>query len=117
FECLRSLLAEIELTTTEIIIVDNASTDETKQMLSCFADFVRVVENDENRGFVDACNQGAAIARGKYLVFVNNDIVVLPGWLTNLTDTVESDSSIGAVGSMFLYPDGSIQEAGGIIWK
>jgi glycosyltransferase involved in cell wall biosynthesis len=78
---------------------------------------VRVVENAENRGFVDACNQGAELARGRYLVFLNNDTVVLPGWLAALVETAERDVSAGAVGSLFLYPDGRIQEAGSVIWS
>lgn len=117
FQCLRSLTSEVDLTDSEIIVVNNASTDDTSEMLSYVADFVRVINNEENRGFVDACNQGAAAAKGKYLVFLNNDTLVLKDWLTALLDTVESNSKVGAVGSMFLYPDGSIQEAGAIVWK
>jgi O-antigen biosynthesis protein len=117
FLCLRSLFREVDLHIGEVIVVDNASTDRTKELLSHFEDFVRVIYNDENRGFVDACNQAASIARGKYLVFLNNDTEVLSGWLTNLLNTVEGDPSVGAVASMFLYPDGTIQEAGGIIWR
>lgn len=117
FQCLRSLLNEIDFTKTEVIVVDNASTDETPRLLSRYGKFLHVIRNEENRGFVDACNQGAAAARGKYLVFLNNDTEVLPSWLEHLVETVESDPAIGAVGSMFLYPDGSIQEAGGIVWK
>lgn len=117
FQCLRSLLAEVDLTETEIIVVDNGSTDETQEVLSHFSSVVRVIRNEDNRGFVEACNQGAAIARGKYLMFLNNDTVVLPGWLDNLIDTIESDQKAGAVGSMFLYPNGKIQEAGAIVWQ
>ncbi len=88
-----------------------------KNVLAHFQNVVHAIRNEENRGFVDACNQGAAVARGKYLVFLNNDTVVLPGWLKGLVETIEANPAIGAVGSMFLYPDGSIQEAGGIVWK
>ncbi|MEP6742091.1 MAG: glycosyltransferase family 2 protein, partial [bacterium] len=115
--CINSLLQEINLNETEIIVVDNASTDETPEMLSILGDLVRVIRNEENRGFVDACNQGAAVARGQFLVFLNNDTKVLPGWLDHLLTTIENRRSVGAVGSMFLYPDGSIQEAGAIVWN
>jgi GT2 family glycosyltransferase len=115
-QCLRSLLSEISLDQREIIVVDNASTDETKQVLSYFGGFIQVVSNEENRGFVDACNQGAAKARGEFLVFLNNDTEVLPGWLNYLEETAQRPS-VGAVGSLFLYPDGSIQEAGAIVWR
>jgi GT2 family glycosyltransferase len=117
FQCLRSLARELDADDAEIIIVNNASTDETAELLARFGETLRVVSNNENRGFVDACNQGAQAARGQYLVFLNNDAVVLPGWLDELIQTVEADESIGAVGSIFLYPDGRIQEAGAIIWR
>ncbi len=117
FQCLRSLLGEVDFRDTEVVVVDNASTDETRELLSHFRGLVRVVENDENRGFVDACNQGAAVSRGRHLVFLNNDTVVLPGWLTALVETVERDERAGAVGSLFLYPDGRIQEAGAGVWS
>jgi len=115
--CLDSLLNEIDLRDTEVIVVNNGSTDQTAQLLVQFGDCLRVVENEENRGFVDACNQGAAVARGKFLVFLNNDTEVLPGWLNPLEETAEQRPSVGAVGSLLLYPDNSIQEAGAIIWQ
>ncbi|MBA3438556.1 MAG: glycosyltransferase [Pyrinomonadaceae bacterium] len=117
FQCLRSLIREIDFNETEIIVVNNASRDETEIVLFHLGDIVQVINNRENMGFVDACNQGAAVARGKYLVFLNNDTQVLPGWLKHLIDTVENDPSIGAVGSMLIYPDGSLQEAGAGVWK
>lgn len=116
-QCLLSLLDEIDLRESEVIVVDNASIDNTAQVLSRFRDLVHVISNEENRGFVDACNQGAAVARGEFLVFLNNDTKVLPGWLKHLEDTLKDKPSVGAVGSLFLYPDGSIQEAGAIVWK
>ncbi len=117
FQCLRSIIHVVDFSQTEVIIVDNASTDNTEQVISHFEELVRVITNKRNCGFVDACNQGAAAAHGKYLVFLNNDTTVLPGWLEYLVKTVEDNPSVGAVGSMFLYPDGSIQEAGAIVWK
>ena len=117
YRCLKSLLQELNLRESEIIVVNNGSTDETGQVLVQVAHLLCVINNSENRGFVDACNQGAAIARGKYLVFLNNDTTVLRGWLSCLLETIDGSASVGAVGSMFLYPDGSIQEAGAIVWQ
>jgi GT2 family glycosyltransferase/glycosyltransferase involved in cell wall biosynthesis len=117
FQCLRSLLREVNFDDTEVIVVDNASADRTRELLAHFRGYVRVIENDENRGFVDACNQGAESARGRYLVFLNNDTVVLPGWLDQLVETIGRDGRAGAVGSLFLYPDGRIQEAGSVVWS
>jgi GT2 family glycosyltransferase/glycosyltransferase involved in cell wall biosynthesis len=116
-QCLDSLVKELDFSQVEIIVVDNASSDNTEEVLARFAEFVRVISNERNSGFVDACNQGAAAAKGKYLVFLNNDTVVLPGWLERLVETIEAEPAVGAVGSMFIYPDGSLQEAGGIIWR
>ncbi|HLL73873.1 MAG TPA: glycosyltransferase [Pyrinomonadaceae bacterium] len=117
FQCLRSLLREIDFRETEVIVVDNASTDATPRLLSHFSDLVRVVTNERNLGFVEACNRGAAVARGRYLVFLNNDTEVQPGWLSQLVATAERDPEVGAVGSLFLYPDGRVQEAGAIVWR
>jgi GT2 family glycosyltransferase len=116
-QCIESLIREVRPGETEIIVVDNASTDDTAEVLRTFGDAVRVITNEENLFFVRGCNAGAARARGKYLVFLNNDTVVLPGWLDHLVWTIERDDTIGAVGSMFLYPDGRVQEAGSIIWR
>jgi GT2 family glycosyltransferase len=115
--CLYSLVQNVDLKGVEIIVINNGSTDETGPILHQLANCVRVITNQENEGFVDACNQGASIAQGTYLVFLNNDTRVLQGWLKHLLDTIEANTSIGAVGSMFLYPDGKIQEAGALVWR
>ena len=117
FQCLRSLLDQVDFDANEVIVVDNASTDDTPDVLSRFSSIATVIRNEQNRGFVEACNQGAETARGEYLVFLNNDTQVLPGWLDHLVETVEVDSQAGAVGSMLIYPDGTIQEAGSIVWQ
>ncbi|HEX8069164.1 MAG TPA: glycosyltransferase [Pyrinomonadaceae bacterium] len=117
FQALRALLREVDLSRHEIVVVNNASTDETARLLAHFGALLTVVNNEENRGFVDACNQGAGVARGRFLVFLNNDTAVRPGWLAGLVETVERDERVGAVGSLLLYPDGTIQEAGAIIWR
>lgn len=117
FQCLRSLFREIDLTSAEIIVIDNASSDETQQMLALLKNRVRVIRNETNKGFVEACNQGANLARGRYLVFLNNDTIVQPDWLKAMVETVESDEKAGAVGSMLVYPNGRMQEAGGIVWN
>ncbi|HEV7906003.1 MAG TPA: glycosyltransferase [Pyrinomonadaceae bacterium] len=117
FQCLRSLLREIDFADTEVIVVNNASTDETTKLLSHFEGLVTVIDNAENRGLVDACNQGAATARGRYLLFLNHANVVLPGWLKHLLETIEGDAAIGAVGSMLLYADGRVREAGAFVWQ
>ncbi len=116
-QCFRSLIREINFNEHEVIIVNNGSPDQTKEVFSQLNGLVRLINNQNNEGFVQACNQGAAIARGKYLVFLNNDTVIKPGWLSCLIETAENDLHVGAVGSTLLYPDGRLQEAGSIIWR
>jgi GT2 family glycosyltransferase len=107
----------VDLANTEIIVINNASQDDTKAVLTYFDGFIRVLNNDENLGFVLGNNKGAALARGKYLVFLNNDTVVLPGWLEQMVKTAEEDPQVGVVGPMFIYPDWTLQEAGCILWS
>ncbi|MHB8174350.1 MAG: glycosyltransferase family 2 protein, partial [Nitrospirota bacterium] len=115
--CIRSILKAKVNASFEIIVVDNGSTDNTPEILGYFGEWVRVVRNDENKGFVIAANQGAAVAKGNFLVFLNNDTEVQDGWLDRLVETVKISEDIGAVGAKLIYPDGVLQEAGGIIWQ
>ncbi len=111
-DCLTALAALDGLPDYELIVVDNGSTDGTADFLAQLGGDVRIVTNGENVGFAKACNQGAALARGKYLVFLNNDTIPQPGWLNALVMEAEGDASVGIVGSKLLYPDGTIQHAG-----
>lgn len=97
----------------EIIVVDNASSDETPEMLQAFP-WVRVVRNEVNRGFSGANNQGAQLARGKFLVLLNNDMETQAGWLASLLE-VARDPQVGAVGARLLFPNGTLQHAGVVI--
>jgi GT2 family glycosyltransferase/glycosyltransferase involved in cell wall biosynthesis len=117
YECLKSILAAPPSRSFEIIIVDDWSDDETLLAALVFAGAVRIVRNTKNLGFVRTCNAGAALARGKYLFFLNNDTLVKPGWLDELVETFEQVPNIGIAGSKLLFADGKLQEAGGIIWR
>jgi 2-polyprenyl-3-methyl-5-hydroxy-6-metoxy-1,4-benzoquinol methylase len=116
YNCLRSIANNTSDVPYEVIVVDNASEDETGEWLDRIENLV-VIKNNENEGFIKACNKGAGAARGEFLVFLNNDTVVLPGWLSALIGTLQGEPSVGAVGAKLLYPDGRLQEAGGIIWN
>ena len=96
----------------EVIVVDNASTDGTPEFLTALGGDVQIIRNNENLGFAKACNQGAHAARGRYLVFLNNDTIPLDGWLNALVCEVERDLEVSVVGSKLLYPNGTIQHAG-----
>jgi GT2 family glycosyltransferase/glycosyltransferase involved in cell wall biosynthesis len=114
--CLASLFACDPDVAIQIVVVDDASRDETLRRLSALPG-VDVVRNGVNSGFVHACNRGASIARGRYLWFLNNDTEVQAGSLKALIERADSDPTIGIVGAKLVYPDGRLQEAGGIIWS
>jgi GT2 family glycosyltransferase/glycosyltransferase involved in cell wall biosynthesis len=117
YDCLKSMLAALPTRTFEIIIIDDFSDDETLFAALVFSGGVRIRRNAKNLGFVGTCNAGAALARGKYLLFLNNDTLVKPGWLDELVETFEQVPNVGIAGSKLLFADGKLQEAGGIIWR
>lgn len=111
--CLISLAAR----TTgnyEVIVVDDASTDITQGMLKKITN-IQVIRNPCNAGFVESCNRGATVATGKNILFLNNDTEVTDGWLEPLLLEIQK-TDVGGVGSKLTYPDGTLQEAGSIIW-
>lgn len=114
--CLRSISENCSEDSIEVIVADDCSTDQTMG-LKKHVENLRVIRNEKNLRFILNCNNAARHARGKYLLFLNNDTIVKKNWLSSLVRLMESDPSIGLAGSKFVYPDGSLQEAGGIIWK
>jgi GT2 family glycosyltransferase/glycosyltransferase involved in cell wall biosynthesis len=116
-QCLESLIQNTPGELFEVVVVDNASSDATPELLAGLGGDVAVITNQSNQGFVVACNQGAAAARGKYLLFLNNDTAPQPGWLEELVAAAEDEPLVGAVGSKLVYPDGNLQEAGGIVFS
>ena len=113
-QCLKALEKNTRDASAEVIVVDNGSTDGTAVFLKSeeAAGRLRTILNSENLGFAKACNQGAKAARGQYVLFLNNDTEVQPGWLAPLVSLAEADTNIAAVGSKLLFPDGTIQHAG-----
>ena len=114
--CLASLQENQGTERFEVIVVDDCSTDGTAEAVALIPGVV-YVRNGTNSGFIASCNRGGEKARGQYLVFLNNDTLVRAGWLKALVDTFIEDPYAGIVGSKLIYPDGRLQEAGGVIWR
>jgi GT2 family glycosyltransferase len=114
--CLVALCKCEDKTTFEVIVIDDEPIGETAVRLGNYVN-LRLIRNEENLGFVLSCNRGAAIAKGDYLIFLNNDTQVQSGWLDALIWTFEHQPNAGLVGSRLIYPDGRQQEAGGIVFK
>jgi GT2 family glycosyltransferase len=113
--CLKSILqyADVEY---EVVIIDNASTDRTEDLL-LRVDNAKVIRNKENLGFLKAVNQGSKISKGKYTLLLNNDAMLKKGALSRAIHTIEKGKNIGAVGGKIELIDGTLQEAGNIIWN
>ncbi|ULA63108.1 MAG: Glycosyltransferase [Nitrospira sp.] len=111
-QCLVALGPATEDVSFELIVVDNHSTDGTPEFLASLGGDVRIITNDDNLGFAKACNQGAAVARGEYLVFLNNDTIPLKGWLSALVEETKANPDVMVAGSKLLYQNGTVQHAG-----
>ncbi|GAF13629.1 hypothetical protein JCM19046_1069 [Bacillus sp. JCM 19046] len=104
--CLTSLFKHTDLSETEIIIVDNGSTDGTQAHLNK-ENRITFIENQTNQGFAKACNQGVKMAKGEDILFLNNDTIVTDNWLVSLRKLLHSEKTIGMVGPMSNYVSGS----------
>lgn len=120
YACLASILERTGDISYEVVVSDDASTDETKD-LDRMTTGVRIVRAEENRGFIETCNRGAEAARGEFVVFLNNDTFVSHGWLGALLSVFENGHAdtieVGLAGAKLVYPDGRLQEAGGILFS
>ncbi|KGE04734.1 glycosyltransferase [Pseudohaliea rubra] len=112
--CLQALHEHLDATPVEVIVADDGSADLTTSLEKRMAG-VRVVRG-ENVGFLRNCNRAAREARGDFVLLLNNDTAVTAGWLAPLLAVFE-DESVGAAGPMLLFGDGTLQEAGGILWR
>ncbi len=114
--CLASIYRHPPKTAFEVVVVNDCSDDGTTEFLNQ-CDGIRVVHNESNLGFIGSCNAGAAKATGSTLVFLNNDTEVTNNWLDALLETFEQWPQAGIVGARLVYPDGRLQEAGGIVFN
>lgn len=115
-QCLTSLSKWHPKNGVEVIVVDDCGPDDTTEVLQQIVG-IRVHRNASNLGFIKSCNQGAKLARGQYLLFLNNDTELQENSVDALVETFLQFPDCGLVGAKLVYPDGSLQEAGGIVWK
>ncbi|MDG2141900.1 MAG: glycosyltransferase [Gammaproteobacteria bacterium] len=113
--CLQSILTKAEVS-HELIIIDNASDKETDALLDRIRN-AKIIRNQMNLGFIKAVNQGAEAARGKFILLLNNDALIEKDTLSNALKSMSEKDDIGAVGGKIKLIDGTLQEAGSIIWR
>ena len=115
YHCIASLILAHNKATFEVILADDQSADETTAAEEIIEN-LRVVRNEQNLGFVKTNNKAAKQAKGRYICLLNNDTEVSSNWIDEALELFEMMNDVGAVGSKLIYPDGSLQEAGGIVW-
>ena len=115
--CICSVLEDRASASYEIIVADDGSSDATPQLIATLGGVVRYLRQPRNYGFVGNCNEAAKQARGRHVILLNNDTLVMPFWLDALLDTFEVHEGVGLAGSKLISWDGTLQEAGGIYWN
>jgi len=117
YNCIKSILENSESKVSfEIIIADDCSTDLTKDAAKVINN-IKIIRNKINLRFLKNCNNAAKYAKGRFILFLNNDTEVQKNWLEPLVSLMDKNENVGLVGSKLVYADGTLQEAGGIVWK
>ena len=116
YNCISSILKARPIVPYEIIIGNDMSKNSAK-IIEQYVKNIIVHDNNNKNNYFMTCNEMAQFSRGKYILFLNNDTKVHKEWLISLLKLIESDKKIGMVGSKLIFPNGKIQEAGGIVWN
>ena len=114
--CLASLAENVTETACEVLVVDDAFA-EPLDLTSMRVSGVELVRNPENLGFLRTCNRAVGAARGEYILLLNNDTVVHAGAVDAMLETFAQFDNVGAVCAQLRFADGTLQEAGGIVWS
>ena len=116
FNCLHSIAETCNALAIEVIVIDDCSPVAASEVLSQISG-ISIVRNETNIGFLRSCNHGATLAKGQYIVILNNDLILTGEWLQSMAAVYEQFPDTGLVGAKLIYPDGRLQEAGGIVWR
>jgi len=111
FQCLESISRSELRSTFEIIVVDNASTDDSISVITTNFPDVHIISNDRNLGFAKANNQGIAMAKGRYVLLLNSDTIVLPGVFDEMLRVADLNPQTGVIGPKLLNMDGTLQKS------
>ncbi len=114
---IASVMEQSDHNSFEIIVADDGSSDATADLIGSIGGVVRHLRQPENLGFLRNCNIAASQARGRTIVLLNNDTLVLPDWLEGLLAPFRDLEHVGLTGSKLINWDGTLQEAGGIYWR
>lgn len=109
--CIRSIKENTKKISCEIIVIDNFSSDGSPQTVEANFPDVILIKNQENYGFGHANNQGYALAKGKYILFLNSDMIVQKNCLEKMFEFMEKNPAIGASSCKLTHPDGSLQHS------
>ncbi len=116
-DCLAALAGQRTSHAFEVVVVLNGASPDVAAFVDGEVTGARIVRSSANRGFAGGCNLGVAAAGGEYLLFLNDDAVAAPTWIDELVTFADDHPGAGAVGGLVLFPDGTVQEAGGVVWR
>ena len=116
FTCLKSIAETCAGLAIEILVIDDCSLQAVAEALREVSG-ISCIRNETNLGFLASCNHGAAKAKGEFIVILNNDLILTGDWLLQMTAVYAQFPLTGLVGAKLIYPDGRLQEAGGLVWR